>query len=496
MKDRRLTDEEARKLQRLARRGEGQGKASVARYRRALVVLASARGNTVPVIARLVQTSEDRVREVIHNFNKMGMGCLDPKWAGGRPRRISPDDEAYIVETANARPGFARHLLHADLPAEPTAGVRAPLRSSGRVAAWVPRLGPVDRAVYLPRGNPTYHDTLRRARRREQTGCLEVAPLPELAIGEGCVSCGPSQPFATHVIDEGMFRTGESFTYHECLRCGSLQIAEVPTDLGRYYPKDKYYSLSPMKGYYITKPILQTRLARILLRVNTHLFLQGYDIPTTRKLADRLRWARLAGMKQHERILDIGCGAGELLLRMHVLGFKRLAGADPFLPDDRVVASNVPLWKLPHTEIPGHYDWVMLHHTFEHVSDPRSVLQSCRRLLMETGRVLIRMPIMGNAAWQRYRTNWVQIDPPRHLILYTPRSFRSLAEAEGFHVEDVFYDSSSFQFWGSECVTVGRPFAGGRRGFTNEQLALWEREAAELNEANDGDQGGFVLSVA
>lgn len=104
VKVRRLSDEEGRKLQRLVRRGEGKGKASVVRYRRALIILASAGNNTVPVIARLVQTSEDRVREVIHNFNKMGMACLDPKWAGGRPRRISSDDEAFIVETAKCRP--------------------------------------------------------------------------------------------------------------------------------------------------------------------------------------------------------------------------------------------------------------------------------------------------------------------------------------------------------------------------------------------------------
>lgn len=37
------------------------------------------------MIARLVQTFEGRVREVIHNFNKMGLACLGPKWAGGRP---------------------------------------------------------------------------------------------------------------------------------------------------------------------------------------------------------------------------------------------------------------------------------------------------------------------------------------------------------------------------------------------------------------------------
>lgn len=101
---RRLTDEEGRRLQRLVRRGEGNGKASVVRYRRGLVILASAGGNTVPVIAKLVQTSPDRVREVIHKFNDMGLACLDPKWAGGRPRQITSTDEGFIVETAKTRP--------------------------------------------------------------------------------------------------------------------------------------------------------------------------------------------------------------------------------------------------------------------------------------------------------------------------------------------------------------------------------------------------------
>ena len=32
------------------------------------------------------------------------MACLDPRWAGGRPRLISPDDAAFIVATANTRP--------------------------------------------------------------------------------------------------------------------------------------------------------------------------------------------------------------------------------------------------------------------------------------------------------------------------------------------------------------------------------------------------------
>jgi transposase len=107
VKVRRLTDEEGRTLQRIVRRGGGKTMVSVVRYRRAMVVLASAGGNTVEVIARLVQTSPDRVREMIHRFNEMGMGSLDPQWAGGRPRRITTEDEAFIVTTAKERPAKA-----------------------------------------------------------------------------------------------------------------------------------------------------------------------------------------------------------------------------------------------------------------------------------------------------------------------------------------------------------------------------------------------------
>ncbi|MCN0154002.1 IS630 family transposase [Salinispora arenicola] len=97
---RRLSDQEGQQLLRITRRGTG----SPIRLRRAMVVLASAGGNTVPAIARLVQADEDTIRQVIHRFNEMGMASLDPQWAGGRPRQISLDEEQFIVETATTRP--------------------------------------------------------------------------------------------------------------------------------------------------------------------------------------------------------------------------------------------------------------------------------------------------------------------------------------------------------------------------------------------------------
>ena len=77
---RRLTDQAGQQLLRITRRGTG----SPIRLRRAMVVLVSAGGNTVPAIARLVQAHEDTIRQVIDRFNEMGMASLDPQWAGSR----------------------------------------------------------------------------------------------------------------------------------------------------------------------------------------------------------------------------------------------------------------------------------------------------------------------------------------------------------------------------------------------------------------------------
>lgn len=81
-----------------------RGSTSSVRFRRAMILLASAGGNRVPVIAKLVQADEDTVRDVIHRFNEIGLDCLDPQWAGGRPRLLSPDDEDFVIQTATTHP--------------------------------------------------------------------------------------------------------------------------------------------------------------------------------------------------------------------------------------------------------------------------------------------------------------------------------------------------------------------------------------------------------
>jgi transposase len=53
--------------------------------RRAIVVLISGQGQTVPDITSLLRVSDDHVRDVIHAFADRGLDALDPKWSGGTP---------------------------------------------------------------------------------------------------------------------------------------------------------------------------------------------------------------------------------------------------------------------------------------------------------------------------------------------------------------------------------------------------------------------------
>ena len=97
---RRLSDQEGQRLLQIVRRG----KHGSIRVRRALIIMASASGTTVPAIARLVAADEDTVRDVIHAFNQKGLAALDPRWAGGRPRLITNEDVEFIVTAATTRP--------------------------------------------------------------------------------------------------------------------------------------------------------------------------------------------------------------------------------------------------------------------------------------------------------------------------------------------------------------------------------------------------------
>lgn len=83
---RELDDDKGNRLLRIIRRGSG----SVVTWRRAQMVLLSAQGMPVAKIAEVAFTSEDRVRDVIHNFKPTGSTRCTPRSSEGSTACSSP----------------------------------------------------------------------------------------------------------------------------------------------------------------------------------------------------------------------------------------------------------------------------------------------------------------------------------------------------------------------------------------------------------------------
>jgi SAM-dependent methyltransferase len=195
------------------------------------------------------------------------------------------------------------------------------------------------------------------------------------------------------------------------------------------------------------------------------------------------------------KVLDVGCGNGQVLYLLRELGFKA-EGIDPFLREDVADEYGVRVRRLELNEIHGQWDVIMFHHSLEHMPKHHEVLESVRKRLAPDGRCLIRIPV-ADYAWRIYGVDWVQLDAPRHLVLHTAGSFRRLAEQSGFAVELSYCDSDAFQFWGSELYKRDVPLRkGGAHLFSADELRRFQGTAAELNKKHAGDQAVFVLRRA
>jgi SAM-dependent methyltransferase len=301
-----------------------------------------------------------------------------------------------------------------------------------------------------------------------------------------------------------MFGTRDEFDYVECGECGTVQIAQIPTDLGKYYP-DNYFSFESAENTDLGATFGRRLGARF---AGTHLLTGKSDIGKfvlTRKpwMADHFPPSLsepLLDLSFNSRILDVGCGNGRLLQALHYFGFTNLRGADAFIEKDVAYSTGVNIYKRTLDQLDPSYDLIMLHHAFEHFVDPLDSFHHLNRLL-EVGRFcLVRLPVV-NYTWEKYGVDWVQLDAPRHLFLFSEKSLCQVAESAGFKTEKVVYDSGSFQFWASEQYLRDIPLTDPRSYqmdpansmFSNEQIANWEAEAAKLNLAGRGDQAAFYF---
>jgi SAM-dependent methyltransferase len=297
----------------------------------------------------------------------------------------------------------------------------------------------------------------------------------------------------------------EKFSYFRCASCGCLQIDQAPAGLDKYYPGN-YYSYERLED---TPPSWKMAIKRKLLfpwmtrhklgweSIPGRFFCRFKNVPPFPE------WLRfLAGpIPLNGGVLDVGCGSGFNLLALRNCGFTHLLGVDPFIREPITYSGGVRVEKCNLKDVRQRFSLITMHHVFEHLDQPLETLKQARQLLFPQGQLLVRIPLSDSFAAQHYKENWVQLDAPRHITLQTRRSMELLAEKSGMKIVRVVYDSTEFQFWGSEQYLLNIPIMDQRsyqnhpaeKFFDDETIRSFAERSRKLNMEQQGDQAAFVL---
>ncbi len=314
-----------------------------------------------------------------------------------------------------------------------------------------------------------------------------------------CRICDNQENNNLYEVIEMMFGYRDKFTYFQCSECGCLQILEIPLDMSKYY-SSKYYSFSLDPSNLFTNPIKKLLKK---LRDSYAVFNKGIigKLIYTQFPNEDLRSLSRAQLTKNSRVLDVGCGTGSVLYFLKEIGFKNLLGIDPYIKEDIGYENGLKILKKTIHNLDGNWDLIMFHHSFEHIPDPFEVLQSVSRLLTKEGVCIIRIPTVSSHAWEHYGVKWVQLDAPRHFFLHSIKSIKILVEKANFNLEKIVYDSSDFQFWGSEQYITDIPLLSEKSYakdpsssiFSDAKIKVFKQKARKLNLENLGDQAAFYL---
>jgi len=206
-------------------------------------------------------------------------------------------------------------------------------------------------------------------------------------------------------------------------------------------------------------------------------------------LAGRLM--SLAGLKPGMRLLDAGCGRGEMLAafaRRGLLcaGLDLAEGASCEHPGVLVRQADIfgAAWPCES----GSFDAVFLKSVLEHVIDPTMLLAECARALRPGGALIVLTPDFASNVPVFY-------EDPTHVHPYVPKSLRDLfimhgfaqAQAELFCHHEALWEGGIAKLFGDLCWrTLSTPAARALANATGQKLIRWAVERQVLGICRKG----------
>ena len=145
--------------------------------------------------------------------------------------------------------------------------------------------------------------------------------------------------------------------------------------------------------------------------------------------------------------------------------------------------------KVEHAGLPqGSFQAISMVHVIEHLIDPAATLKTLFDLLAPGGRLLIVTPNVTSLGHAIFGESWRELDPPRHLYLFSPKSLIKTVEKAGFRVKTIRTNSRTARaIWresreiaagnqggGNQTAGSGKPHGPGRGKLGGRLFSLWE----------------------
>ena len=178
------------------------------------------------------------------------------------------------------------------------------------------------------------------------------------------------------------------------------------------------------------------------------------EVKTDQTYYSRSRtWPSIFGIRSGTKILDVGCGRGNLGSYLQTTYGSEVTGLE-IIKDNFHVASTVlheahlgDIESMDMSVLGSRFDYVIFSDSLEHMLEPKAVLERIRDLMAENGHLLISMPNIRNFRVTIplvFSDQWDYQDEGlldrTHLRFFTCTSICKLIEQCGYKVEQVRFD--------------------------------------------------------
>lgn len=152
-------------------------------------------------------------------------------------------------------------------------------------------------------------------------------------------------------------------------------------------------------------------------------------------------------------VLDVGCGNGSFLVNLSKHGNFDLFGVElPGKSADRAISTQkikIHLGELKNgLYAENKFDAISFIHVFEHLANPKEILEIVSEIIKPGGSLLIEFPNIDSFQANFFKKNWFHLDPPRHLNFFKPKPFVAELKKFGFTCIHESYQSTQFSPFG------------------------------------------------